>query len=63
MPMLMSATIKSSLNQHEVEMQIGGAAKQIHSRAKSTGYRSPHTDEVTEIHNTLRKGLNITLTK
>lgn len=132
--MLMSATIKSSFNQHEVEVQTNGAAKQMHIAAKSTGYGSSisggellllalatcfcndiyreaakrniavdgveievsgefgaegepgfnfqyrakvasnarqeeidaliaHTDQVAEIHNTLRKGLNITLTK
>lgn len=132
--MLMSATIKSGFNQHEVEVQTNGAAKQIHIAAKSTGYGSSinggellllslatcfcndiyreaakrniavdgvevevtgefgaegepgynfqykakmtsdapqyeidaliaHTDQVAEIHNTLRKGLNITLTK
>ena len=132
--MLMSATIKSSLNRHEVEMQTNGAAKQISIAAKSTGYGSSinggellllslatcfcndiyreaakrnikvdgvevevtgefgaegepgfnfqykakvnsnvsqdeidaliaHNDQVVEIHNTLRKGLNITLMK
>ncbi|HEY9000583.1 MAG TPA: OsmC family protein [Mucilaginibacter sp.] len=130
----MSATLKSSFNQHEVEVQTNGAAKQMHIAAKSTGYGSSinggellllslatcfcndiyreavkrniavdgievevtgefgaegepgfnfqykagvtsnasqqeidalliHTDQVAEIHNTLRKGLNITLTK
>ena len=38
--MLMSATIKSSLNQHEVEVQTNGAAKQINIAAKATGYGS-----------------------
>lgn len=132
--MLMSATIKSSFNQHEVEVQTNDAMKQMHIAAKSTGYGSSinggellllalatcfcndiyreaakrnievegvevevtgefgaegepgfnfkykakvtsdvpqteiealiaHTDQVAEIHNTLRKGLNITLTK
>lgn len=132
--MLMSATIKSSLNQHDVKVQTNGDIKQISIAAKSTGYGSSinggellllslatcfcndiyreaakrnialdsvdvevtgefggegkpgfnfqykvkvmsnapqkeiddliaHTDEVAEIHNTLRKGLNITLTK
>ena len=132
--MLMSATIKSSLNQHEVEVQTNGAAKQINIAAKATGYGSSinggellllslatcfcndiyreaakrniavdgvdvevtgefgaegepgynfqykakvtsdapqqeidaliaYTDQVAEIHNTLRRGLNITLTK
>ena len=131
--MLMSAAIKSSFNQHEVEVQTNGAAKQISIKAKGTGYGSSinggellllslatcfcndiyreaakrdmaidgvevevtgefgaegepgfnfqckakvtsdapqqqidaliaHTDQVAEIHNTLRKGLNITLT-
>ncbi|HTK20475.1 MAG TPA: OsmC family protein [Mucilaginibacter sp.] len=130
----MSATIKSSLNQHDVEVQTNGAVKQMHIAAKSTGYGSSinggellltalatcfcndiyreaakrnivvdgveveatgefgaegepgfnfqyktrvtssapqdeiealiaHTDQVAEIHNTLRKGLAITLTK
>jgi uncharacterized OsmC-like protein len=130
----MSATIKSSLNQHEVEVQTNGAAKQINIAAKATGYGSSinggellllslatcfcndiyreaakrniavdgvdvevtgefgaegepgynfqykakvtsdapqqeidaliaYTDQVAEIHNTLRRGLNITLTK
>ena len=132
--MLMSVTIKSSLNQHEVEVQTNGAVKQMHIAAKSTGYGSSinggellllslatcfcndiyreaakrniavdgvdvevtgefgaegepgfnfqyrakvtsdapkqeiddliaHTDQVAEIHNTLRKGLNVTLIK
>ena len=132
--MLMSVTIKSSLNQHEVEVQTNGAAKQINIAAKATGYGSSinggellllslatcfcndiyreaakrniavdgvdvevtgefgaegepgynfqykakvtsdapqqeidaliaYTDQVAEIHNTLRRGLNITLTK
>ena len=132
--MLMSATIKSSLNQHEVAVQTNGAAKQINIAAKATGYGSSinggellllslatcfcndiyreaakrniavdgvdvevtgefgaegepgynfqykakvtsdapqqeidaliaYTDQVAEIHNTLRRGLNITLTK
>ena len=132
--MLMSATIKSSFNQHEVEVQTNGATKQLHIAVRSTGYGSSinggellltalatcfcndiyreavkrnitvdgvdvevtgefgaegepgfnfqyktkvtsnapqheidsliaHTDQVAEIHNTLRKGLNITLTK
>lgn len=132
--MLMSATIKSSFFQHEVEVQTNGAAKQITIAAKYTGYGSSinggellllslatcfcndlyreaakssiavqsvdvevtgefgaegepgynfqykakvnsnapqheiealiaHTDQVAEIHNTLRKGLKITLAK
>jgi len=36
----MSATIKSGFNQHEVEVQTNGAAKQINIAAKSTGYGS-----------------------
>jgi len=132
--MLMSATVKSGLNQHDVEVQTNGATKQISIAAKSTGYGSSinggellllslatcfcndiyreaakrniivdgveaevtgefgaegepgynfrykakvtsnapqdeidsliaYTDQVAEIHNTLRKGLNITLVK
>lgn len=132
--MLMSATIKSSFNQHKVEVRTNGAAKEMQIAAKSTGYGSSvnggellllalatcfcndiyreaakrniivtavdvevtgefgaegepgsnfryktnvisdapqdeidaliaHTDQVAEIHNTLRKGLSITLTK
>ena len=132
--MLMSATVKSSFNKHDVEVQTNGAAKSIHITAKSTGYGSSinggellltalatcfcndiyreaakrniivdgievevtgefgaegepgfnfqykakvmsdapqseiddlivHTDQVAEIQNTLRKGLNITLTQ
>lgn len=132
--MLMSATIKSSFNQHEIEVQTNGAAKQINIAVKSTGYGSSvnggellllalatcfcndiyreavkrnisvdgvdvevtgefgaegesgfnfqykakvtssapqqvideliaHTDQVAEIHNTLRRGLNIILAK
>jgi uncharacterized OsmC-like protein len=132
--MLMSATIKSSLNQHEVEVQTNGAVKQMRIAAKSNGYGSfinggellllslatcfcndvyreavkrnivvdgvevevtgefgaegepgfnfqykakvaadapqeeidaliVHIDHIAEIHNTLRKGLNITLVK
>lgn len=132
--MLMSATIKSSFNQHEVEVLTNGAAKQISIAAKVTGYGSSinggellllslatcfcndiyreaakrniavdgvevevtgefgaegepgynfqykakvtsdapqqeidtliaHTDQIAEIHKTLRRGLNITLTK
>jgi uncharacterized OsmC-like protein len=132
--MLMSATIKSSFNQHEVEVLTNGAAKQISIAAKVTGYGSSinggellllslatcfcndiyreaakrniavdgvevevtgefgaegepgynfqykakvtsdapqqeidsliaDTDQIAEIHNTLRRGLNITLTK
>lgn len=132
--MLILATIKNSFNQHEVEVQTNGAAKQMHIAAKATGYGSSinggellllslatcfcndiyreaakrniavdgvevevtgefgaegepgfnfqykakvisnaeqeeidaliaHTDQVAEIHNTLRKGLNITLQK
>lgn len=132
--MLMSATVKSSFNKHEVEVQTNGAAKTIHIATKSTGYGSSinggellltalatcfcndiyreaakmnitvngvdvevtgefgaegepgfnfqykakvmsdapqseiddliaHTDQVAEIQNTLRKGLNITLTQ
>jgi uncharacterized OsmC-like protein len=132
--MLMSATVKSSFNKHEVEVQTNGAAKTIHIATKSTGYGSSinggellltalatcfcndiyreaakrnitvngvevevtgefgaegepgfnfqykakvdssasqaeidaliaHTDRVAEIQNTLRKGLNITLTQ
>lgn len=132
--MLMSAIIKSSLNNHEVEIQTNGAAKQLHIAAKASGYGSSvnggellllslatcfcndiyrqaakrnikvdgvevevsgefggegepgfnfqykakvtsdvpqqqidaliaHTDQVAEIHNTLRKGLKITLAK
>jgi uncharacterized OsmC-like protein len=131
--MLMSATIKSGFNQHEVEVQTNGTAKQVNIAAKATGFGSSinggellllslatcfcndiyreaakrniavdgvevevtgefgaegepgsnfqykakitsnarqeeidaliaHTDQVAEIHNTLRKGLNITLT-
>jgi len=130
----MSATVKSGLNQHDVEVQTNGATKQISIAAKSTGYGSSinggellllslatcfcndiyreaakrniivdgvevevtgefgaegepgynfrykakvtsnapqdeidsliaYTDQVAEIHNTLRKGLNITLVK
>ncbi|MDO3627743.1 OsmC family protein [Mucilaginibacter sp. BT774] len=130
----MSATIKSSLNQHNIEVQTNGAVKEMHIAAKSTGYGSSinggellllslatcfcndiyreaakraikvdgvevevtgefgaegepgynfqykanvisdtpkheidaliaYTDQVAEIHNTLRKGLNITLIK
>lgn len=132
--MLMSATIRSGFNQHEVEVQTNGAVKQMNIAAKSTGYGSSvnggellllslatcfcndiyreaakrnisvdgvdvevtgefgaegepgfnfqykakvtsgapqqviddliaHTDQVAEIHNTLRRGLNITLAK
>jgi uncharacterized OsmC-like protein len=132
--MLMSATVRSGFNQHEVEVQTNGAVKQMNIAAKSTGYGSSvnggellllslatcfcndiyreaakrnisvdgvdvevtgefgaegepgfnfqykakvissapkqviddliaHTDQVAEIHNTLRKGLNITLAK
>lgn len=132
--MLMSATIKSSLNQHQVEVQTNDAVKQLHIAVKPTGYGSSinggellltalatcfcndiyreaakrniivegvevevtgefgaegepgfnfqykarvtssasqqeinsliaHTDQVAEIHNTLRKGLSITLMK
>lgn len=132
--MLMSATIKSSLNQHNIEVQTNSVVKELHIAAKSTGYGSSinggellllslatcfcndiyreaakrniavdgvevevtgefgaegepgfnfqykakvssnvpqeeidaliaHTDQVAEIHNTLRKGLNITLIK
>jgi uncharacterized OsmC-like protein len=131
--MLMSATIKSGFNHHEVEVQTNGTAKQVNIAAKATGFGSSinggellllslatcfcndiyreaakrniavdgvevevtgefgaegepgsnfqykakitsnarqeeidaliaHTDQVAEIHNTLRKGLNITLT-
>jgi len=130
--MLMSATVKSSFNKHDVEVQTNGVAKSMLIAAKSTGYGSSinggellltalatcfcndiyreaakrnitvngvevevtgefgaegepgfnfqykakvmsdapqseiddlivHTDQVAEIHNTLRKGLNITL--
>ncbi len=38
--MEVSATIKSSFNRHEVEVQTNGAAKQMHIAAKSTGYGS-----------------------
>jgi len=132
--MLMSATVKSSFNKHDVEVQTNGAAKSMLIAAKSTGYGSSinggellltalatcfcndiyreaakrnitvngvevevtgefgaegepgfnfqykakvdsnalqseiddlivHTDQVAEIQNTLRKGLNITLTQ
>lgn len=130
--MLMSATIKSRFNQHEIEVQTNDAVKEINIAAKSTGFGSSvnggellllslatcfcndiyreaakrdiavtgvevevtgefgaegdpgmnfrykakiasdapehqidaliaHTDQVAEIHNTLRKGLSITL--
>jgi len=130
--MLMSATIKSSFNNYEVEVQTNGAPKTIHIAPRSTGFGSSinggellltalatcfcndiyreaakrninvdgvevevtgefgaegepgfnfqykakvtsdapqieidalivHTDQVAEIHNTLRKGLSITL--
>jgi len=130
--MLMSATLKSSFNNHQIEVQTNGAAKLMQIAAKSTGYGSSinggellltalatcfcndiyreaakrniavdgvevevtgefgaegepgfnfqykakvasdvpqheidaliaHTDQVAEIHNTLRKGLNIIL--
>jgi len=36
----MSATIKSSFNNHEVEVQTNGAVKPIHIAAKSNGYGS-----------------------
>lgn len=132
--MLMSATIKSSFNQHDIEVNTGGIAKQMHIAAKASGYGSSvnggellllslatcfcndiyreatkrnikvdgvevevtgefgadgepgsnfqykakvtsnaqqdeidaliiHTDQVAEIHNTLRKGINIALAK
>jgi len=132
--MNISATIKSSLNQHEIAVQTDGATKAIVISPKSTGYGSSvngaellllslatcfcndlyreankrkisidaievectgqfgaegepgsnfqykanviskaspeeiedlinHTDKVAEVHNTLRKGLKITLTK
>lgn len=132
--MLMSATIRSGFNQHEVEVQTNGTVKQMNIAAKSIGYGSSvnggellllalatcfcndiyreaakrtipvdgidievtgefgaegepgfnfqykakvtssapqqviddliaHTDQVAEIHNTLRRGLNITLAK
>jgi len=132
--MLMSATVKSSFNKHDVEVQTNGAAKSMLIATKSTGYGSSinggellltalatcfcndiyreaakrniivdrievevtgefgaegepgfnfqykakvmsdapqseiddlivHTDKVAEIQNTLRKGLNITLTQ
>jgi len=38
--MLMSATIKSSFNQHKVEVRTNGAAKEMQIAAKSTGYGS-----------------------
>lgn len=38
--MLMSATIKNSLNQHEVEVQTNGDTKQMSIAARSTGYGS-----------------------
>ena len=38
--MLMSAIVKSSLNNHEVEIQTNGAAKQMHIAAKASGYGS-----------------------
>jgi uncharacterized OsmC-like protein len=38
--MLLSATVKSRLNQHEIEVQTNGATKEVKIAVKSTGYGS-----------------------
>ena len=53
--MKISASVKSEYNQHEVQVETNGSAKVLHLIR--------HTDRVAEIHNTLRKGVNVTLTE